>query len=137
MMKIGSILIIIGAVLTSINMKIVEVSVNYSNCGKIDEKCYVDFDINEEMNPPIFLFYELENFYQNHRRYVRSKSLTQLSGENIGEDSLTKNCDPILYVKDLKKKTNNKGELMDLNAPANPCGLIANSYFNGFFFIEN
>lgn len=111
-------------------MQIVELSVNYNNCS-LNDTCYVPFEVRSKMDSPIFLFYEIENFYQNHRRYVRSKSLTQLSGEDIDEDSLSKYCDPIMHVKDLKKKTNIKGERLDDNAAANPCGLIANSYFTG------
>ena len=111
-------------------MKIIEVTTNYNSCN-INETCTVDFRITQQMDPPIFLFYEIDNFYQNHRRYVRSKSLKQLSGEDLTEDELTKNCDPITHVKDLKNKKNIKGDILDDEAAANPCGLIANSVFNG------
>ena len=89
------------------------------------------------MAAPVFLFYEIENFYQNHRRYVRSKSLKQLAGEDLSDDDLTKNCDPITHIKDLKiltfqlKKLKETYNVSD-DAVANPCGLIANSFFNGF-----
>jgi hypothetical protein len=53
------------------------------------------------MNPPIYFYYELENFYQNHRRYVKSKSATQLTGSSIPMSDAIKFCDPIVRNKDL------------------------------------
>jgi hypothetical protein len=32
------------------------------------------------MEPPIYVYYQLKNFYQNHRRYVKSRSDDQLRG---------------------------------------------------------
>ena len=32
------------------------------------------------MAAPVYLYYQLDNFYQNHRRYVSSRSDTQLAG---------------------------------------------------------
>ncbi len=111
-------------------MKIIEVTTNYNFCN-LTQICTVNFTITKKMNPPIFLFYEIDNFYQNHRRYVRSKSLKQLSGEDLTEDELTKNCEPITHVKDLNKRKNLNGDELNENDAANPCGLIANSVFNG------
>lgn len=36
---------------------------------------------NRFMKPPIYVYYELDNYYQNHRRYVKSRSSLQLLGE--------------------------------------------------------
>lgn len=33
------------------------------------------------MKPPIYVYYELDNYFQNHRRYVKSRSSLQLLGE--------------------------------------------------------
>ena len=35
------------------------------------------------MKAPVYVYYELDNFYQNHRRYVKSRSDSQLEGENV------------------------------------------------------
>lgn len=116
-------------------MKIIEVSVDYSDCDIVtNQTCIVNFSIPHEMTQPIFLFYEIDNFYQNHRRYVRSKSLKQLAGEDISDDEVSKNCDPITHVRDLQEKFRFKqdGTPMDVSMQANPCGLIANSFFDGF-----
>lgn len=57
----------------------------------------------------------LTNYYQNHRRYVKSRDDEQL----LGRLSLTpsSDCTPFAYTDDGK--------------PIAPCGAIANSLFNG------
>jgi hypothetical protein len=35
--------------------------------------------VKEKMKAPVYVYYELDNFYQNHRRYVKSRSDDQLS----------------------------------------------------------
>lgn len=65
------------------------------------------------MNQPIYVYYQLDNFYQNHRRYVKSRNDQQLRDKN--EANETNYCDP-------EKTTDGK--------PIVPCGLIAWSLFN-------
>lgn len=40
------------------------------------------------------MYYQLDNFYQNHRRYVKSRSFNQLKGSYLTASQLT-DCDPI------------------------------------------
>lgn len=79
--------------------------------------CTISIHVKETMSPPVYVYYELDNFYQNHRRYVKSRSDAQLKGGNNFPNAATTDCDP------LKKAAN--GKLLW------PCGLIANSMFNG------
>jgi hypothetical protein len=44
-------------------------------------QCQVTFQITQDMQPPIYVYYELDGVYQNHRRYVKSRSDAQLKGE--------------------------------------------------------
>lgn len=37
--------------------------------------------LNRYVEPPTYVYYELEGYYQNHRRYVKSRSAHQLLGE--------------------------------------------------------
>ena len=66
----------------------------------------------DEMKGPVFVYYELTNFYQNHRRYVKSRSDAQLRGE---EPTTTASCEPLRSV-----------ERNGSSYTPNPCGLIAN-----------
>lgn len=77
--------------------------------------CSLQFNIPDNLKPPVLLYYRLTNFYQNHRRYVKSLDSEQLKGTAVSNDSLGA-CDPL--------NTNSTG------APIYPCGLIANSFFN-------
>jgi len=45
------------------------------------------------MVAPIYFMYEVGNFYQNHRRYIQSKSNSQLAGNTISGHE-TKVCWP-------------------------------------------
>jgi len=51
------------------------------------------------MKGPVHVYYELNNFYQNHRQYAKSISTEQLRGE---QPDLS-DCRPIEYNEDLRK----------------------------------
>jgi len=78
------------------------------------------------MQRPVYMYYGLSNFYQNHRLYVMSKDTSQLAGGHMSAElttMLTKsNCHP--YVGDIRR-----------NIVYAPCGLIANSLFNGPLYL--
>ncbi|KAL9026301.1 MAG: hypothetical protein Q9196_005015 [Gyalolechia fulgens] len=83
-------------------------------------QCSIQFTIPHELDPPVFLYYRLTNFYQNHRRYVKSLDTNQLKGDAVpGSTIENSNCDPLRL--DSEKR------------PYYPCGLIANSLFNDSF----
>jgi len=46
----------------------------------MDGTNYITFDVKEDMIKPVHLYYQLDNFYQNHRRYVKSRDDKQLRG---------------------------------------------------------
>ncbi|KAJ5584100.1 uncharacterized protein N7459_003900 [Penicillium hispanicum] len=80
--------------------------------------CSLFFEIPESMGPPVFMYYRLTNFYQNHRRYVQSLDLDQLKGTAVPNGTISKSvCDPLTTDSVTKKAYY-------------PCGLIANSRFN-------
>ncbi|KAL1999204.1 hypothetical protein VTN02DRAFT_4891 [Thermoascus thermophilus] len=80
--------------------------------------CSLFFDIPDPIGPPVFLYYRLTNFYQNHRRYVQSLDLDQLKGKPLDNNTISgSSCDP-LRIDPITQKA------------YYPCGLIANSLFN-------
>mmetsp|Transcript_22109 Transcript_22109/g.32207 ORF Transcript_22109/g.32207 Transcript_22109/m.32207 type:complete len:363 (+) Transcript_22109:117-1205(+) len=132
-LTIGVIFVPVGVTLLDASKEIYEKTVVYdgddtdidgckirdTNEGK---QCSVTFNIGEDVEGPVYVYYELENFYQNHRRYVKSRSSLQLEGENLDKNDVSADCDP-LY----------KNHSLLLN----PCGLIANSLFNDVIRLDN
>ncbi|KAJ5693327.1 Meiotically protein [Penicillium macrosclerotiorum] len=80
--------------------------------------CSLIFEIPESMGPPVYMYYRLTNFYQNHRRYVQSLDLDQLKGTAVPNGTISGGtCSPL--------------ETDSATGKAYyPCGLIANSLFN-------
>ena len=64
--------------------------------------------------------------------YVKSLSYKQLAGKtSISSDTLDKECKPIKYIQDLKRDVYSvAGFYISYDKIANPCGLVAKSYFN-------
>ncbi|KAF9066816.1 cell cycle control protein [Rhodocollybia butyracea] len=81
-------------------------------------QCVIQFDVPANLSASVFMYYKLTNFFQNHRRYVKSMDSNQLSGKGGSGSSLaTGTCKPL-------------GESSNGTAAIYPCGLIANSLFN-------
>ena len=81
--------------------------------------CILSFEIPNDIQPPILFYYRLTNFYQNHRRYVKSVDIEQLKGSAVSAGSISGDCSPLDLAPD--------------GRPYYPCGLIANSMFNDTF----
>lgn len=88
--------------------------VNYIQNSSVDHTCNVTLTVPKKMKQPVYVYYELTNFYQNHRRYVKSRNDQQLRG-----DKVTSSLDP---CKPLATTANGSAII--------PCGLIAWSLFN-------
>ncbi|KAG5645037.1 hypothetical protein DXG03_007216 [Asterophora parasitica] len=82
-------------------------------------QCIVEFDVPADLPPTVLFYYKLTNFFQNHRRYVKSLSSDQLKGKFVSPKDLdNSDCKPLATID---------------NIPVYPCGLIANSLFNDTF----
>ena len=118
----------------------------------------IEFDIKKKMPRPVYVYYELDNFYQNHRRYVKSRNDAQLrnalgvsdatlktvkSAEDAyGGDATIKawadkfnRCEPMILPAGVPT-TCKYGTNATNGKPCKilwPCGLIASSFFNDVF----
>lgn len=135
---IGVAFIPIGVGLMYFSNQVKEVIIDYTNCkdttnpelecAKVIQdytdkgipkpcKCELDIEASDigdtDWEGQVFLYYGLTNFYQNHRRYVKSRSDKQLYGDLSSTPS--DDCSPFLKSND------------SIYAP---CGAIANSLFN-------
>ncbi|KAJ3929574.1 MAG: cell cycle control protein [Lentinula lateritia] len=93
---------------------------NSANSGEFDvfnqQQCVIQFDVPADLSSSVFMYYKLTNFFQNHRRYVKSLDSDQLRGKGGSASDLNNgDCKPLGSM-------NGK--------PIYPCGLIANSLFN-------
>jgi hypothetical protein len=87
------------------------------------KQCIIEFDVPADIEPSVLLYYKLTNFFQNHRRYVKSFNSDQLKGKGVSNTTLNDgDCKPLATI----------GEKVIY-----PCGLIANSIFNGVYQIAS
>ncbi|XP_062982962.1 cell cycle control protein 50C-like [Elgaria multicarinata webbii] len=134
---VGLFCLAVGIPLILAATSIKEIQINYSeecsHCSKLREnssnwaqecQCFTNFTLWESMQGDVFMYYGLHNFYQNHRRYVHSRSDAQLLGRKVNIQK--SNCAPFAAYND--------------GTPMAPCGAIANSMFNDtihLFFYPN
>lgn len=132
---LGVLLLIMGGLLTWVNSTIPEIKIPYSftdkGVCKDQDVCDVKFKIDTEIESPVLVYYEIENFYQNHRRYLNSKSSYQLAGKSTYSSDL---CEPMVTNHNMSKKTSFEGgHKLEPNDVAVPCGLIAYTLFDDTF----
>ncbi|XP_062864012.1 transmembrane protein 30Aa [Trichomycterus rosablanca] len=89
-------------------------------------KCSMFFTLRQPFEGNVYMYYGLSNYYQNQRRYYRSKDDRQLNGESNALTNPNKECEPYRTVDDV---------------PVAPCGALANSLFNDtlrlFYMTDN
>ncbi|GJV84524.1 ALA-interacting subunit 3-like protein [Tanacetum coccineum] len=90
--------------------------VRFIQSSTADKTCNTTLHVHKDMKHPIYVYYQLDNFYQNHRRYVKSRSDKQLRNRNHENDTST--CKP---------------EDFHNGRTVVPCGLVAWSMFNDTF----
>ena len=137
----GGVFIVLGIIILIFSNQIEEVSYRYDEeCQKQkkannNDECVIQLKINKKMERKIMIYYQLNGFYQNHRRYVKSKSDEQLHGTYIDLAKMkdSQDCDPAITNRDMNKVTSIDNHPLDPDEVAIPCGLIAKSYFNDNF----
>ncbi|XP_052867302.1 cell cycle control protein 50A [Anopheles cruzii] len=132
---IGIVFIPIGALLLISSNSINEFVYDYTHCmpdignqtcaeiisqspGTTCE-CTVRFELPKDFIGRVYMYYGLTNYFQNHRRYVKSRDDDQLLGRLSSVPS--SDCAPFAYADD------------EDQIPIAPCGAIANSLFSDKF----
>ncbi|KAL2320485.1 hypothetical protein Fmac_029454 [Flemingia macrophylla] len=96
----------------------------YIQNDSINKTCTRKLTVKNNMQAPIYVYYQLGNFYQNHRRYVKSRNDKQL--RNKASEGDVSSCSPEDYT------SNEMG-----HKPIVPCGIIAWSLFNDTYKLSS
>jgi len=146
---IGIAFIPIGVGLIYFSDEVREISLDYTNCISTNSttesglgescadivenehaakcECVIDIDKekyfqdDEDWSGKVYIYYGLTNFYQNHRRYVKSRSDKQLLGDLTNTNT---DCSPFLKPND------------NSTSVYAPCGAIANSLFSDTITVQ-
>ena len=125
----GIVFLVLGIVLLVYSNKVKSVELDYTDCA-VNTNCDKTININEKIDGPVFDYYQLNGFFQNSRRYVKSKNIDQLQGNEISDKE---DCSPAIYNKDMdlgdKKAIDQTSDLVP-DEVAIPCGLMAKTFFN-------
>lgn len=113
----GLFLLIVGIWMSIANGQVVQQILEYDiSCeiqeGTFNQTCTFNHTITADMTKPVYLYYSLTKFYQNHREYVIASESSQLRGlfdSECDSDSLNLGSD---------------------GKPLLPCGYQGWSYFN-------
>jgi len=114
-----------------------EYKLNYTNCNSNNNNiCNITFNIDKKLNSEVLIYYQLNNFYLNHRKIVKSKNWAQLRGEDIkGKGCEDLNTMEEMFGNNSIYYTNEWNHTFKKKDLANPCGLFARSFFNDSYEI--
>ncbi|KAL3424094.1 LEM3 family/CDC50 family protein [Phlyctema vagabunda] len=104
-----------------------DINATYGPNGQVkvpSTQCSLQFNIPHDMTPPVLFYYKLTNFFQNHRRYVKSFNSDQLKGDAVSASTIDGgDCSPLTTT-----------TIEGVVKPYYPCGIVANSVFNDTFY---
>ena len=138
---IAALFIALGIALIFATKSVIEVKVTYS--GSKDEtlctmtrrdelggapycRDTMEIVIPKTMKPPIYMYYGLERFFQNHRKYIGSRKDNQFHGAGRVSYASTSVCDPFRSY----------GGSKSVTMVYSPCGKVAYSMFNDTFILS-
>ncbi|GLV36787.1 CDC50 [Carabus blaptoides fortunei] len=141
---IGIAFIPVGIGLLYFSDEVKEISIDYTNCTQYNIvnhtnftdtripcvdiitknpdancTCRLAFKLDTHFIGKVYMYYGLSNYYQNHRRYVKSRDDSQLLGHL--SELPSSDCVPFAIISDNTTGT---------KVPIAPCGAIANSLFS-------
>lgn len=139
---IGLLFFALGIALLVKSNEVFEYQMEYDNLCPVNKltgtatPCAVTFNLTSKVTAPVYFFYRITDFYQNHRRYVQSIDYGQLSSGSYKANATYSNCDPVTINSNLFTTTALDGTSLDPQAQAFPCGLVARSLFNDTFTLN-
>jgi hypothetical protein len=135
----GVFFLIIGSLVVVESNRVIEHKLRYDDLTeckaswKRPNECTIKLKLDEKMESPVFLYYEIANMYQNHRRYNKNRDILQLMGNTRSKAEIETNCKPVTRIEDLGLNIINPE--LSPKSVANPCGLVARSVFNDSYMI--
>lgn len=106
-------------------------------------RSYVTLQVPSQLEPPIYMYYGLKNFYQNHRSYAKSRVEKQLAGKLMkSDDGDLDDARPLRHPgENLLSAQYGTGQPITVNGQAtsyesmtySPAGLVPWSMFNDTF----
>lgn len=133
---IGLIFFAFGIAIIVLTNQIHEISVRYDQLGPVSltTPLTVAFEVERDMKAPVYLFYQIKGFFQNHRRYILSQSLKQMRGNDLPASELS-DCEPVIYNANLSDWQKARIPNFDPLAVAIPCGAAPRALFNDTFIL--
>ena len=129
----GILFIILGIVLLVYSNKVHSAKIEYTDCV-LNSNCIKQLTLKENIDAPVFIYYQLDGFFQNSRRYLKSKEIDQLTGDDINSHD---DCEPAETNKQMGFPDNkiaiDGNTVLNPNSYAVPCGLMAKTFFNDSF----
>lgn len=129
----GLVSLALGIVLLIYADDIIEIKKRYDNINEcLHEKimCTIEIEIKEKMEKNVIVYYEFTNFFQNHRRYMKSKSNDQLQGKSFTLEEMedSGDCKPATTNEQMGKSNSIDNTPLNQSDIAIPCGLMAKAY---------
>lgn len=135
----GLVSLALGIVLLIYANDIIEIKKRYDNeCSPEKTDCTIEIEIKEKMEKKVIVYYEFTNFFQNHRRYMKSKSNDQLQGKpfTLEEMEDSGDCKPATTNKQMGKTHSVTKSELNPEHLAIPCGLMAKAYPEERFYLK-
>lgn len=129
------VMIPLGIVILQKSNEIWEFKQRYDNIEECEntKKCTLSFEISKKVKSPIYIYYNIKGFYQNHRRFGISIISDQIEGKKNAD---TENCDNLTTNKEMEKKISFTGKKLAEEETAIPCGIAAKLFFNDNFVLQ-
>ena len=86
--------------------------------------CFFTVMLNESVPAQSIGFIYLKGFSQANRRFLNSRNEQQLKGSSVADKELNRTCFPAYSNRDVGASFSYTGVALDLDAPAQPCGLF-------------